>query len=240
MRFDLVTLFPEMLEGPLGCSVIGRGRNAGCLDIRIRDLRDWALGRHRVVDDTPYGGGAGMVLKVEPMVRAIRTLREEGPCHMVLMGPGGGRFDQSKARQWAKLPRIVLLCGHYEGVDDRIRSLVDEELSVGDFVLTGGELAAAVVVDAVARLVPGVVGNEASLVEESFETGLLDHPHYTRPRDFEGVGVPEVLLSGHHDKIRRWRRKQALRRTQTLRPDLLKGLALSPEDKALLKLSEDG
>ena len=235
MRFDIVTLFPAMFEGPLGESLIGKAREAGHLDVRVHDLRSWAEGRHRVADDTPYGGGAGMVLKVDPVARAIRALRAEAPeARVVLMGPAGAPLDQRGVRRLAAYPRVVLLCGHYEGIDERVRTWIDEELSIGDYILTGGELASMVVVDAVARMVPGVVGNAESLREESFETGLLDHPHYTRPRVFEGMEVPEVLLSGHHEKIRRWRRAEALRRTLTTRPDLLDEAPLDEDDRALL------
>lgn len=235
MRFDVLSLFPAMVEASLSHSLLGKAREAGLIDVRVHDLRGWASGRHRVADDTPYGGGAGMVLKVEPIAAALRELGAEAPSpRVLLMGPAGAALNQRTVRRLATHPRLVLLCGHYEGVDERARALVDEEISIGDYVLTGGELAAAVVIDAVARMVPGVVGNAASLVEESFETGILDHPHYTRPRVFEGREVPEVLLSGHHEQIRRWRRKEALRRTRVTRPDLLAKVPLSPEDRRLL------
>lgn len=240
MRFDVVTLFPAMVEAPLGHSLLGRAQESGAVEVKVHDLRRWTEGRHHVADDSPYGGGAGMVLKVEPVVKALRGLREEGPPgRVVLMGPAGRRFTQAEAHRLAGEPRLILLCGHYEGVDERVRPHVDEELSIGDYVLTGGELAALVVIDAVARLRPGVVGNTDSLIEESFETGILDHPHYTRPRVFEGVQVPEVLFSGHHEEIRRWRRREALRRTLLFRPDLLRDAPLSDEDRRWLEALED-
>ena len=236
MRFDLLTLFPEMVEGPLGASLMRRAREAGHVDINVHDLRAWASGKHRHADDTPYGGGAGMVLKIEPMVRALEAVKLKNPqAKIVLMGPAGVPFQQSRAHELAKEEGLILLCGHYEGVDDRIRHFVDEEISIGDYVLTGGELPALVVIDAVARLCPGVVGNEHSLEEESFETGLLDHPHFTRPREFEGLNVPETLLSGNHRLIKRWRRERAIERTWRLRPELLACAHLSKEDLVFLE-----
>lgn len=222
MRFDIVTLFPQMVEGPLSHSLMGRARESGSLDVHVHDLRAWATGKHRNADDLPYGGGAGMVLKIEPMVASLRAIKAESPTsRVVLMGPGGRPFSQKDAHRLAKEDGVIFLCGHYEGVDDRIRGHVDEEISIGDYVLTGGELPALVILDSVGRLCPGVVGNQDSLDEESFETGVLDHPHFTRPRVFEDDAVPDVLLSGNHANIRRWRREEALRRTLRTRPDLL-------------------
>lgn len=221
MRFDVLTLHPAMLEGPLLRSVLGRAVQAGRLQIGIHDLRDVATGRHRAVDDAPYGGGAGMVLRVDIVARALARVRRPDS-RVVLTSPGGRRFDQAHARRLASLPHLVLVCGHYEGFDARAEALVDEELSLGDFVLTGGEIAACAIVDAVGRLVPGVLAS-ASPEEESFGEGLLEYPQYTRPVSFGGEEVPAVLRSGHHEKIARWRRAESLRRTAERRPDLLRG-----------------
>jgi tRNA (guanine37-N1)-methyltransferase len=219
MRFDVLTLHPELVRAPLGGSILGRAVAAGRLAIGVHDLRDVATGRHRSVDDAPYGGGAGMVLRVDIVAKSLARVRRPDT-HVLLMGPGGTRFDQGHARRLASLPHLVLVCGHYEGFDARVESLCDEEISLGDFVLTGGEIAACAIVDAVGRLVPGVLAAD-SPAEESFGHGLLEYPQYTRPRAFGGAEVPEVLLSGHHDRIRRWRRVEAIRRTRARRPDLL-------------------
>jgi len=225
-EFVVVTIFPEMFPGPLGFGVVGRALARGLLRLTARDLRDWAEPPHRVVDDTPFGGGAGMVLKPEPLFRAVEEIRGEAPgreTRVILLDPAGRRFEQKVARELAAVERLVFLCGRYEGVDERVREhAVDDEISIGDYVLSGGELAAMVVIDAVARLVPGVVGEPASLVRESFEEPLLDHPHYTRPAEFRGWRVPDVLLSGHHAKIEAWRRQAALARTRRRRPDLIR------------------
>ena len=222
LRVDILTLFPEMFGGFLGESILRIAREKGLLEVRVSNIRDWAEGRHKKVDDTPFGGGPGMVLMVPPVARCLAAVREmdrrRGP--VILLTPQGRPFDQQAARRLAGLERLILLCGHYEGVDERIRTLVDEEISIGDYVLTGGELPAMVVTDAVARLLPGVVGNSASPHEESFSEGLLEYPQYTRPRDYEGLAVPDVLLSGNHAEIERWRRQESLRRTQERRPDL--------------------
>ncbi len=215
-------MFPPYLEA----SILGRAREAGLLDVAVHDIRDWAEGRHRQVDDAPFGGGQGMVLKPEPLVAAIEAVRDgpDGRAPVVLMTPQGAPLVQATAHRLAGLPRLVLVCGRYEGVDERVREgWVDEELSLGDFVLTGGELPALAVIDAVARLLPGVLGNEASHADESFEAGLLEYPQYTRPREFRGRTVPDVLLSGDHGRIRRWRAEQAADRTRRRRPDLLAG-----------------
>ncbi len=222
MRLDVVTLFPDLCEAILGESVIGRARERGLVTVRCTNPRDFTTDRHRTVDDTPYGGGAGMVLKPEPLFAAVEQVA--GPeAHVVLMSPQGQPFCQETARRLARLPHLVLVCGHYEGVDERVRqSLADEELSLGDYVLTNGTLAAAVVADAVIRLLPGVLGADESSVDESFGPhGWLEYPHYTRPPEFRGMRVPAVLLSGDHGAIERWRREQSLVRTAARRPDVL-------------------
>ncbi|MEQ1567752.1 MAG: tRNA (guanosine(37)-N1)-methyltransferase TrmD [Myxococcota bacterium] len=219
-RYDVLTVHPEMVLGPLTGSILGRAIAAGSIQVAAYDLRQHGLGRHRSVDDTPYGGGAGMVMRVDVVAAAIAAVRT-AESHVVLMSAAGRRFDQAAAARLATLPHLVLVCGHYEGIDARVEALVDEELSIGDFVLTGGEIAACAVVDAVARLVPGVLHNADSPRDESFADGLLEYPQYTRPREFGGVEVPEVLLSGHHARIEAWRRAQAKERTQARRPDLL-------------------
>ncbi len=219
----MLTLFPGMIEPYVGESILGRAREAGLLEVAVHDFRDWAEGKHRQVDDYPFGGGQGMVLKPEPLVAAIEAVRGEGEqrAPVVLMSPQGARFDTATAERLARLPRVVLVCGRYEGVDERVREgWIDEELSIGDYVLTGGELAALVVVDATARKLPGVLGNDASHADESFEDGLLEYPQYTRPRTFRGREVPEVLLGGDHGKVARWRAEQARERTRRRRPDL--------------------
>lgn len=224
MRIDILTLFPEMLEGFLGHSIVGRARAFGVADIRLVNFRDFASDRHRTVDDAPFGGGPGMVLKPEPLFAAVEALRrEEGAGRPLLyLSPKGERFTQTVAEELASLPGFALLCGRYEGVDQRVVDhLVDREISVGDYVLSGGEPAAAVVVDAVVRLLPGALGDEASAEEESFRGGLLEYPHYTRPALFRGWAVPEILLSGNHEAIRRWRLDQAVELTRRKRPDLL-------------------
>lgn len=234
MRIDVITIFPGMIEGYAGQSILGRARAAGHLDLRVHDLRSVTTDPHRSVDDAPFGGGAGMVLMPEPIFRTVEAV--EPPRPLLLLGPGGDRFDQSMARELAALAGFSLLCGRYEGVDDRVRShLVDGELSVGDVVLAGGELAALLVVEAVARLLPGVLGNEASSEDESFSHGLLEYPQFTRPADFRGMVVPEVLRSGDHGRIARWRRAHALARTIDRRPDLIAARGgLTAEDERLL------
>jgi len=236
MRFDVVTIFPEYFTSPLQCSILGRAVEAGQVVVHIHNLRDFATDRHRVVDDYPYGGGGGMVLKPEPLFAACQALSAEPPPpYVVLLSPQGRVFTQEIAAELAQRPRVLLLCGHYEGVDERVReALVDDEISVGDYVLTGGEPAAMVIIDAVTRLLPGVLGDEEAPAKDSFAQGLLEHPHYTRPAEWRGRKVPEVLLSGHHEQIRRWRRKESLRRTQQRRPDLLARATLTEEDHELL------
>jgi tRNA (guanine37-N1)-methyltransferase len=219
LRIDVVCLFPGMLEGPLSESIPARTRERGLVEIQLHDLRQWGLGRHRSVDDTPYGGGAGMVMRPEPVAAALDALRGPGS-FAVLLDPGGEVFRQARAADLAARSHLILLCPRYEGVDDRIRDLVDLELSIGDYVLSGGELAALVVIDAVARLLPGAI-DDASTEEESFAAGLLEYPQYTRPAEFRGRGVPEILVSGHHEAVRRWRHDAAVARTRERRPDLL-------------------
>jgi tRNA (guanine37-N1)-methyltransferase len=224
MKFDVVTIFPRMIEAGLAEGVVGRGVEKGLVDVRVHDLRAFTTDRHRTVDDVPYGGGPGMVMKVEPFVRALAAIRSERgtPDAVVLLSPQGRRFDQAEAERLSGLGHVVLLCGRYEGIDERVREVVaTEELSIGDFVVSGGEMPALLVIDAVSRMVPGVVGDPESVEQDSFAQGILDHPHYTRPADFEGHRVPDVLLSGHHAEVRRWRMQQALQRTVERRPDLI-------------------
>ena len=236
MRIDLLTLFPEFYGSPLSQSMLQRAQQQGAVSFRVINLRDFAADRHQVTDDRPFGGGPGMVLKIEPLVKAIRTVRQEDPgVRVILMNPQGPVFSQDQARRLAQQQHLLLVCGHYEGVDDRIRHYIDEELSIGDYILTGGEIAALAVADAVVRLLPGVLGGEGAVDEESFQTGLLEYPHYTRHRVFEGHGVPQVLLEGDHRLIARWRRQEALRRTAKFRPDLLAKAVLDPEDQNFLQ-----
>ena len=222
MRIDVVTLFPELFVAPLRTSLLGKAVEQGKIDVFVHDLREHGLGRHRSVDDEPYGGGAGMVMRPEPIFAAVEAVREEAS-HVVLLSPRGTRFDHSMASRLADLEHLILVCGRYEGVDQRVADhLADEELSIGDYVLAGGEVAALVVIEAVARLVPGVVGNPESLRAESHAAGLLEYPQYTRPSEFRGWKVPEVLVSGDHGAIERWRRAQAEETTRDRRPDLLR------------------
>lgn len=225
MRIDVLTLFPEMLEGPFGHSIVRRAREAGVVDLRVHNFRDFATDRHHTVDDSPFGGGPGMVIKPEPVFAAVESLRESGASGpLIYLSPKGERLTQALARELSALPAFLLLCGRYEGLDQRVVDhLVDRELSIGDYVLSGGEPAAAVVVDAVVRLLPGALGDAASPEEESFSDGLLEYPHYTRPAVFRGWAVPEVLASGDHGAIRRWRREQAHSITAERRPDLAGG-----------------
>ena len=245
MRIDIVTIFPKMVRGPLEEGIVARAIAKGLLDVVVHDLRDFTTDRHRVVDDMPFGGGPGMVLKPEPLFRAVDAIRERAgqPDAVVLTSPDGKRFTHADAERLSALGHVVILCGRYEGVDERVRlGLVTEELSIGDYVVSGGELPALVITDAVARFVPGVVGDESSVARDTFARGLLDFAQYTRPAEFRGLAVPPVLLSGHHAEIDRWRRREALRRTIERRPDLIvEQAALDPEDRALLKeLLEQG
>jgi tRNA (guanine37-N1)-methyltransferase len=218
---DIVTIFPGYFASPLAAGLLGKAGERGLLQVRLHDLRTWAADRHRSVDDAPFGGGAGMVMVPGPWFEALDALQADGPAHVVLLAPDGRRFDQATAARLAGEPRLVLCCGRYEGIDERVRTRVDEVVSIGDFVLAGGEAAALVVLDAVARLVPGVMGNAASAADESFAAGLLEYPQYTRPAVYRGLEVPEVLRSGDHGAIARWRHDQAVERTRRLRPDLL-------------------
>ena len=238
MKFDIVTIFPKMVDAGLSEGVVARGIASGVLDVQVHDLREFTIDRHRSVDDVPYGGGPGMVMKPEPLMKAVAHIAATRgtPAAVVLLSPQGRTFTQAEAARLVGLGHVALLCGRYEGMDERVRELVaTEELSIGDYVVSGGELPALVVVDAVSRLVPGVVGDEQSVAEESFSRGLLDYPHYTRPADVEGRRVPDVLLSGHHAEVRRWRRKAALARTLERRPELLADAALDEEDRRLLE-----
>ena len=238
MRFDLVTIFPNWIRAALGEGVVKRAIDRGLLTVEVHDLRDSTQDRHRVVDDVPYGGGPGMVLKAEPLFSAVEAISAAHgvPSAVVLTSPQGRRFTQREAERLAGLDRVIVLCGRYEGVDDRVRTrLATDELSIGDYILTGGELPALVIVDAVARLVPGVVGDRESVEHESFARGLLDFPQYTRPAAFRDMNVPDVLLSGHHGDIRRWRKRQAIERTLTERPDLLDQAVLDDEERAILE-----
>lgn len=241
MRFDVLTLFPDMFLSPFKESILGKAIAKGLIELRTINIRDFALDKHRVVDDTPYGGGQGMVLKPEPIARAMEWLKAEDPsAWTIYLTPQGTPFDQEEARRLSARPHLILLCGRYEGVDERVRTLyVDQEISIGDYVLTGGELAAMILIDAVARLVPGVLGSDRSSEEDSFENHLLEYPQYTRPVEFRGHTVPEVLLSGNHAAISQWRRQEALKRTWLRRPDLLKKANLSESDRKFLeKLAE--
>jgi tRNA (guanine37-N1)-methyltransferase len=232
MQADIITIFPAMVEAALAEGVIGRARERGLIEIRAWDLRSFTTDRHRSVDDVPYGGGPGMVMKPEPIFRAVEAIAGERgkPDAVVLMTPQGRMFNHAEAVRLSGLERIVMICGRYEGVDERVaQALVTDELSIGDYVLTGGELPALVVMDAVARLCPGVVGDEASVAADSFVQGMLDHPHYTRPAEFRGMSVPDVLVSGHHAQIERWRRMERERRTHERRPDLLREVVVLKE-----------
>jgi len=237
IRFDILSIFPEMFESPFNCSILKRAQEGGMVEIHLHNIRDYAEDKHKMTDDAPYGGGGGMVMKVEPIDRALASVAPvRDNALVVLLTPQGETFSQKIAEEMSEYSRIVLICGHYEGVDERVMVyLVDKEISVGDFVLTGGELSAMVVVDAVSRLVPGVLGNYESASFDSFSTGLLEYPHYTRPGNYRDWQVPEVLLSGHHREIETWRRKESLKRTYLRRPDLLEKIKLSEEDRKILE-----
>ncbi len=236
MIIDIVTIFPEMFDGPMSTSMVGLAREKGLLDLRLHDPRDHTEDRHRSTDDYPYGGGPGMVMKPEPVIRAVRAVRasDAAPATVVFLTPGGEPFTQRMAEEFSRLPRLALVCGRYEGFDERSLAHADREVSIGDFVLTGGELAAMVVTDAVIRLVPGVLGHEGSALDESFADSLLEYPQYTRPAEFEGARVPDVLLSGDHAKIAAYRRRQAIIKTARVRPDLLAGADLTDEERTLV------
>jgi tRNA (guanine37-N1)-methyltransferase len=244
MIIDILTIFPEMVVSPLEESILGKAIQRRLIAVRVINIRDFATDRHQTTDDRPYGGGSGMVMKVEPLVRAIRHCRStEPPGRVILLSPQGRPFSQDVAREFSRERHLTLVCGRYEGVDERVRRhFVDDEISIGDYVLTGGELPALVVLDAVARLLPGVLGCSESTAEESFTNALLEYPQYTRPETFEGHQVPEILLSGNHPAVRRWRRQQSLSRTWQRRPDLLKESDLSDEDRKFLAemVGDDG
>lgn len=237
MRFDILTLFPDLFDSPFRQSILGKAIEKGRIEIRVINIRDFALDKHQVVDDAPYGGGQGMVMKPEPIARAIEWAKGEDPSTWTIyLTPQGKRFHQEMARSLSARSHLILLCGRYEGVDERVREmLVDEEISIGDYVLTGGELAAMVLVDAISRLLPGVLGSDQSAKEDSFSNSLLEYPQYTRPYEFRGRQVPGVLLSGNHEAISAWRKREALRRTYLRRPDLLAKANLSPEEREFLK-----
>jgi len=232
LRIDVVTLFPELFEVPLRTSIMGRAEDVGAVAFGVHDLREHGIGRHRSVDDYPYGGGAGMVMRPEPLYAAIEPLRTEGAT-VILMDPAGERLTDAMARDLARDAHLALVCGRYEGIDERARGLADREVSIGDYVLTGGELPALVLIDTVVRLLPGVI-QEASHEGDSFATGLLEHPQYTRPEAFRGMEVPAILRSGNHGEVERWRRREALRRTLERRPDLLQAASLSDADQTVL------
>jgi tRNA (guanine37-N1)-methyltransferase len=234
MRIDILTLFPEMFLSPFNESIIGRARQNNLLQINTINIRDFALDKHQQADDYPYGGGVGMVMKADVLIRAIKSVKDL-PGRVIYLSPQGQRLDQKVVTRLAGEKHLILLCGHYEGIDERSMMYIDEEVSIGDYILTGGELGAMVVVDAVARLVPGVLGDDASVQDESFNRDLLEYPQYTRPRSFEDMDVPPVLLSGHHEEIRRWREKQSLQRTLLKRPDLLLNRDYDPEERTLLE-----
>ena len=242
LKIDFVTIFPRMFDPLLAEGVIARGVKTGLLSIRVWDLRDYASDRHRSTDDEAYGGGPGMVMLAEPVLRCVDAIRSEGgPApHIVLTTPQGRKFDQQVARELAAMDRVVILCGRYEGFDDRVHQLLQpDEISVGDFVVSGGELPAMLMADAAGRMVEGVVGNSGSVEEDSFFQGLLDYPHYTRPEEVRGLRIPDVLLSGHHEKIRKWRKEQSLRRTLGRRKDLLEGSELDTEAQQILRKIEN-
>ena len=235
IRFDILTVFPEMFTSFCDCSLLKKALDKGLIAIHLHDIRSYAGDKHRMTDDAPYGGGGGMVMKVEPIDRALLSIPKAAEAPIVLLTPQGERFSQKMAEELAACPQLVLVCGHYEGVDERVRAkLVNREISIGDYILTGGELSAMVLVDALSRLVPGVLGNSDSAGADSFSMGLLEYPHYTRPAEYRGWKVPEVLLSGNHREIEIWRRRESLLRTKERRPDLLAGMELTKEEKKWL------
>jgi tRNA (guanine37-N1)-methyltransferase len=243
MRIDVITIFPELFTGFLATSLVGKAVEGGLLEATVHDLREFTSDRHRSVDDEPYGGGSGMVMMAPPWVRAVEAVTGDDPVWRVLLSPQGTRLSEAKIRELAARGRLVLMCGRYEGVDERVReSVVDEEISIGDYVLAGGELPAMVLIEALSRQIPGVVGSEDSVIEDSFRHGLLDHPHYTRPREVEGLSVPEVLLSGDHEAVRAWRERMALRSTLRKRPDLLANTRLTEAQRRQLEglIAEEG
>ncbi len=241
MRFDILTIFPDVFLPYLGHGVLGKAIENGLIRVKIVNIRDFAAGKHKNTDDRPYGGGEGMVMKPEPIYLALESIERKKDSMVILLSPQGDRFDQDMAWELSCCDQLIFICGRYEGIDERIRILcADREISIGDYILSGGELAALVIMDAVSRLVPGVLGGEKSNIEESFNEGLLEYPQYTRPRIFQGIEVPDILLSGDHEEIRRWRRKEAIRRTLEKRPDLLKRAKLNKEDMDILKGLKEG
>jgi len=236
MQFDILTIFPEIFSSYLPFSILGRAQLKGLLQVKLTNIRDFAKGIHKTTDDRPYGGGDGMIMKLGPIYRALESVEKLSNKNLViLLSPTGEQFKQDMAWELSKWDQLIIICGRYEGIDDRISSLcIDRELSIGDYILTGGELAALVITDAVSRLIPGVLGGSTSNLNDSFEDGLLEYPQYTRPRTFQGKNVPDLLLSGHHAKIQRWRRKESLKKTLARRPDLLEKAKLTPEDKTIL------
>ncbi|MBU0630024.1 MAG: tRNA (guanosine(37)-N1)-methyltransferase TrmD [Candidatus Margulisbacteria bacterium] len=234
MRVDVLTLFPEMFQGPMSESLIQKAREKGLLNLRVINIRDFALDKHKTADDTPYGGGPGMVMKADIVAQAIRSLKMEANKKVILLCPTGEKLTQAKVNQLARFEQLVFVCGHYEGIDERVAPMIDEKVSIGDFVVTGGELPAMIVIDAVARQIPGVVKEVSSVEGDSFFAGWLDFPSFTKPETFEGAKVPEVLLSGHHAQIKRWRKKAALQKTLFQRPDLLAEIEFNEGDRALM------
>lgn len=241
LQIDIITIFPGMFESLFNESLISKAREKGLLEFRTHDLRDYSQNKHRNVDDAPFGGGVGMVMNADPIVRAIEAVKQDRPhAKTLLLSPGGKPFVQGRAWELSREESLILVCGRYEGIDERVRHFVDEEVSIGDYVLNGGEVPAMVVIEAVSRLIPGVVGDEASIVEESFSGNLLEYPQYTRPREFRGYEVPEILVSGDHAKIRDWQHNEALKKTARVRPDLLKKVKLTDRDKVALEQFEIG
>lgn len=235
MQFDILTLFPEMFSGPMTESILKRAQESNLITVRLHNIREYATDKHRVTDDTPAGGGGGMVMKPEPLIAAIQAVKQESACPVILMSPQGRVFTQKVAQELSQHERLMLVCGRYEGVDERVLEIaITDEISIGDFVLTGGELAAMILVDAVSRLIPGVLGAEMGAAQDSHATGLLEHPHYTRPSDFQGHPIPSVLLEGHHAKIEAWRRQESIRRTWQRRPDMLATAPLTEEEQWFL------
>lgn len=244
MKIDILTLFPRMFEGPMTESIIGKAHEKELLEIQVHNFRDYSADKHQTVDDYPYGGGAGMLLKVQPIYDCLKSIKQNSDAssnpRIILLDPAGKKFDQKMAEEFSKEDQLIFICGHYEGYDERIRSLVTDEVSLGDYVLTGGELAAMVMVDATVRLLPDVLGNSESAETDSHSTGLLEHPHYTRPAEFMGMDVPEVLMNGNHKLIDEWRLKESLRRTYERRPDMLEKLEMTPEmEKMLVEIKKE-
>jgi tRNA (guanine37-N1)-methyltransferase len=242
MQFDIFTLFPEVFPSYLGASILHRAQEMGHLQVDIHNIRDWAIDKHQVTDEPPYGGGGGMVMKPEPIFAAVEGILGQPPsCPVLLMTPQGELLDQKRAQELASFDRLAIIAGHYEGFDERVReNLVTDEISIGDYVLTGGELPALILIDALTRLIPGVLGDPMAAEKDSHASGLLEHPHYTRPEEYRGWKVPEILRSGHHARIDRWRRNQSLKRTQERRPDLLERFDLTDEDREFLDQLNNG